>query len=205
MNDKTIIFSQIKTALSDLNEEDKVPRPVIDFKRVIADPRLVEEDEWIAFKSNFESVRGKVCNTIEDLGEFLVQHGTLEGYCDPELREAVGDPLSKFVTVAYQFNRSTLENYAFGITRGSSVVAETGSILLKDSDTVNRLAALAPWIHVAVLPREKIYRTMHQAITDFDDDPNIIWVTGPSKTADVEGIMVEGVHGPGEQVCYILD
>jgi L-lactate dehydrogenase complex protein LldG len=36
------------------------------------------------------------------------------------------------------------------------------------------------------------------------DDPNIIWVTGPSKTADVEGILIQGVHGPGVQGCLLV-
>jgi L-lactate dehydrogenase complex protein LldG len=36
-------------------------------------------------------------------------------------------------------------------------------------------------------------------------DPNIIWCTGPSKTADVEGILIEGVHGPGVQIALLVD
>ena len=36
------------------------------------------------------------------------------------------------------------------------------------------------------------------------DSPNIIWCTGPSKTADVEGILIEGVHGPGEQIALLV-
>jgi hypothetical protein len=36
-------------------------------------------------------------------------------------------------------------------------------------------------------------------------DPNVIWCTGPSKTADVEGILIEGVHGPGVQVALFVD
>ena len=66
------------------------------------------------------------------------------------------------------------------------------------------LAALAPWIHVAVLEKSSIVRTIPEAIAAFDDSPNIIWLTGPSKTADVEGILIEGVHGPGEQIALLV-
>jgi L-lactate utilization protein LutC len=36
------------------------------------------------------------------------------------------------------------------------------------------------------------------------DEPYVLWCTGPSKTADVEGILIQGVHGPGEQVALIV-
>ena len=45
---------------------------------------------------------------------------------------------------------------------------------------------------------------MATAIAALGDDPNVIFCTGPSKTADVEGILIEGVHGPGEQVALIV-
>ena len=41
-------------------------------------------------------------------------------------------------------------------------------------------------------------------IAALGDDPNTIWVTGPSKTADVEGILIQGVHGPGIQIALIV-
>jgi len=81
-------------------------------------------------------------------------------------------------------------------------IAETGSVILSDASTSRRLGALAPWVHVAVLRREEVFRNVAQAVALLGDDPNIIWATGPSKTADVEGILIEGVHGPaGRSRC----
>jgi len=42
------------------------------------------------------------------------------------------------------------------------------------------------------------------AVAALPVDPNVIWVTGPSKTADVEGILIEGVHGPGRQITLLM-
>ena len=67
------------------------------------------------------------------------------------------------------------------------------------------LAALAPWVHVAVVPRRSIHVDLPEAVAALGDDPNIIWCTGPSKTADVEGILIEGVHGPGVQIALLVD
>ncbi|WP_437325655.1 LUD domain-containing protein [Sorangium sp. So ce381] len=36
-------------------------------------------------------------------------------------------------------------------------------------------------------------------------DPYGVWCTGPSKTADVEGLLIQGVHGPGEPIALIVD
>jgi L-lactate dehydrogenase complex protein LldG len=75
---------------------------------------------------------------------------------------------------------------------------------LDDERTSRRLAALSPWVHVAVFQRSEIQRTIPDALITLGNCPNIIWATGPSKTADVEGILIEGVHGPGEQIAFLL-
>jgi L-lactate dehydrogenase complex protein LldG len=103
------------------------------------------------------------------------------------------------------FDRSRIDDYQFGITRASAGIVETGTLVLKDRDTSDRLGAVAPWIHVACLDPRYLYSTLAEAITDLDDDPNVILISGHSQTADVEGIMIHGVHGPGEQVCLFLN
>lgn len=200
-SDKDKIFDNIRDALKDV---EKFPRPTIDFGSIVAEGRLASGSPWDAFKRNFETVRGYLLETIPALATFIKQKGLKRGYCDPALKAALGDPLGEYCDIQYTYPRDEVDSLEFAITRGSGVVAETGSIILKDRDTVNRLAAVAPWLHIAVVEESKIYRTVRDAILDFDDDPNIVWVTGPSKTGDIEGILIEGVHGPGEQVCYRL-
>ena len=88
--------------------------------------------------------------------------------------------------------------------RAAAGIAESGTIVITDESTPDRLAALAPWYHIALLDRADIHRTIGDALAAMPKDPNIIWVTGPSKTADVEGILIQGVHGPGAQACLIV-
>ncbi|HTO02521.1 MAG TPA: LUD domain-containing protein, partial [Opitutus sp.] len=76
---------------------------------------------------------------------------------------------------------------------------------LSDSTTSRRLGALAPWVHIALVRRDTIFLDLPAAVSAMPADPNIIWVTGPSKTADVEGILIEGVHGPGIQIALLVD
>ena len=55
-----------------------------------------------------------------------------------------------------------------------------------------------------MLARATLFSDLPQAVAALGDDPNIIWCTGPSKTADVEGILIEGVHGPGVQIALVV-
>jgi L-lactate dehydrogenase complex protein LldG len=58
---------------------------------------------------------------------------------------------------------------------------------------------------VAVISRRDLLSDLTQAVAALGSDPNVIWCTGPSKTADVEGILIEGVHGPGVQIALFVD
>ncbi len=114
------------------------------------------------------------------------------------------DAFPAIFTVETAFDRTRVDDYDFGITAATGAIAETGTLVLTDQGTSSRLAALAPWVHVAVLRREQIHADISAALAVMPADPNIVWVTGPSKTADVEGILIEGVHGPGVQVALLV-
>jgi L-lactate dehydrogenase complex protein LldG len=151
-----------------------------------------------------ERARGRAFTSPVALSAWLRERGALRGYCDPELVPLVEHGFGGF-TLETAFERARIDDYSFGITRAVGAIAETGTLVLDDARTSSRLAALAPWIHVAVVRRADIHRDLAAAIAALGTDPCTVWVTGPSKTADVEGILIEGVHGPGEEVALILD
>ena len=125
-----------------------------------------------------------------------------------ETRGALPAPLLEVLAARFTLHtavdRTVLETLDFGVTRATAGVAETGSVLLTDRDTPDRLAAVATWIHVAVLDPAAIVPGVEEALALAADDPYAVLVTGPSQTADVEGILIRGVHGPGEQVCLLV-
>jgi L-lactate dehydrogenase complex protein LldG len=121
------------------------------------------------------------------------------------LFDTVGSKLAAAgLTIETTYDRERYDDYQFGVTRATGAIAESGTIIIDDDRTSHRLAALSPWVHVAVLEKSEIHRTIPEAIAAFGESPNIIWCTGPSKTADVEGILIEGVHGPGEQIALLV-
>jgi len=91
-------------------------------------------------------------------------------------------------------------------TRGG--IAETGAIILWPDENEPRLMSLVPPIHIAVLEAEKIYNTLSEAIETEnwpDKIPtNVVLISGPSKTADIELTLAFGVHGPKELVVFIV-
>ncbi len=168
-------------------------------------PKLAGDDLWEIFCRNFKAVSGKPMDSVAQVAEFLKSTNQLHGYCDPALFDAIGSQLvNAGLTVETIYDRSRYDEYQFGITRASGAIAESGSVIIDDERTSHRLAALTPWVHVAVLERNEIHRAISDAIAALGESPNIIWCTGPSKTADVEGILIEGVHGPGEQIVLLV-
>ena len=197
------IFSKIRAATAKVGNKTACP----DYDPGVAhsQPRLDGTDLWEVFSRNLKAVNGKPMASVQDLAEFLKQTGQARGYCDPALHEEVGRKLEEAgLQVETSYDRERFEDYQFGITRASGAIAESGTVILDDHLTTHRLAALTPWVHVAVFRRGEIHRTIPDAIAAFGESPNIIWATGPSKTADVEGILIEGVHGPGEQIALML-
>ena len=200
---RNTIFSKIEAATAAL--KTRTPLPEYDVAITHSAPKLVGTDLWEIFCRNFKVVNGKPMSSIDELADFLKSTGQLHGYCDPVLFESIGSKLAAAgLTVETEYDRTRYDDYQFGITRATGAIAESGTVIIDDLLTSHRLAALSPWVHVAVLERGGIHRAISDAISAFGDSPNIIWCTGPSKTADVEGILIEGVHGPGEQIALMI-
>ncbi|HLK13586.1 MAG TPA: LUD domain-containing protein [Fimbriimonadaceae bacterium] len=91
-----------------------------------------------------------------------------------------------------------------GITLADYGIADTGSLLLTAGPGRNRLASLAPPHHIAVLSRTRILDTAEAAIEVLPSRTAVI-VSGPSRTADIEGVIVRGIHGPRRLWVLLTD
>jgi len=90
-----------------------------------------------------------------------------------------------------------------GITSASFAIAETGSLVMMAQPGQERLASLLPPVHVAIVERAQILPDLFDLFTElrragYDNLPsNLAFITGPSKTGDIELTLTTGVHGPG--------
>lgn len=86
-----------------------------------------------------------------------------------------------------------------GVTLAELAVAETGSILVEAGPGRERLASLAPPVHVAIVRVDVLVANLEDAFAR-DLTRTTVLITGPSRTADIEGVLVRGVHGPKDIV-----
>ncbi len=194
------ILERVRAALQPL--QSRVPLPEYDPRVAVTLP--ADAGLWDYFCARLRAVNGLPLESVPALKAHLLARGVTRAYCDPALRDAVALALGPEITVEFVFERARVDAYGAGITRAAGAIAETGTVVVNDASTATRLGALAPWIHVAVLAPENLWPDIPTALSRLGPDPNTIWITGPSKTADVEGILIEGVHGPGEQICLRL-
>jgi L-lactate dehydrogenase complex protein LldG len=198
---RRLIFDRLKAALAGVAEKSPLPEYPADI--AVSLGARQPGDPVARFRQNLETVRGRSFTEVAALGAWLTAQRATRGYCDPELAGWLAPALGAGFTLETALDRTRIDDYQFGVTRAWGAVAETGSLILDDATTSRRLGALAPWIHIAVLTPDRILPDVGSAIAALGEDPNVIFCTGPSKTADVEGILIEGVHGPGEQVALI--
>lgn len=200
MSDREQIMNRVRNATA---ARPRTEYPQWDGGIVHSRAILDATDPVALFCEKFEAVGGKLVRDVSAIREQLKDAASKRGYVDPALLPLVREALSGY-EIDTVFDRARVDEYAFGITRATAGIAESGSLLITGGDTSSRLGALAPWIHIAVLDQAKIVRTIPDAIALFGAEANALFVTGPSKTADVEGILIKGVHGPGVQICCLV-
>jgi L-lactate utilization protein LutC len=95
-----------------------------------------------------------------------------------------------------------------GITSADYALADTGSLVMLSSPQEARLISLLPPSHIAVVPRERILTGLDELFTVLPtpavQSSSMVLITGPSRTADIEQILVRGVHGPGQIMVVIV-
>jgi L-lactate dehydrogenase complex protein LldG len=104
--------------------------------------------------------------------------------------------------MASSARREELASATIGLTGAEAALAETGSIVLASGPGRARLASLLPPVHVALVERRALVDSLAALIRDRPEiataGANVICITGPSRTADIEHTLSRGVHGPGE-------
>jgi L-lactate dehydrogenase complex protein LldG len=100
-----------------------------------------------------------------------------------------------------------------GITSADFCVAGTATLVMRTRPDQPRAVSLVPAIHVAVITLDQIIETLEELYFRLNWDPKeqatgltncMTFISGPSKTGDIELVMVHGAHGPRQLIVYVI-
>lgn len=98
-----------------------------------------------------------------------------------------------------------------GITLAEIGISDSGTIGISFERNIDLAVSSLPYIHIVILNSEKLVNNLFDAYEYIDnnlkknDKRTISLISGPSKTADVEQILIKGVHGPNELHVIIVE
>jgi L-lactate dehydrogenase complex protein LldG len=111
--------------------------------------------------------------------------------------------------------RTHAASLPIGLTGADAAFAGTGSVVLVPGPGKSRVASLLPLHHIALVPVSKIHATGENWLASlrregkleplFRDHSQLVFVTGPSKSADIELNLTLGVHGPRDVHAIVFD
>ena len=107
------------------------------------------------------------------------------------------------------FRDAVFDRADAGITGADFAVAESGSLGLAFRRDQARLVSLAPLLHIAVVPVERVLAYYEQGVKKIFGEKGkypgqFAFITGPSMTGDIEGVLFKGMHGPRKVIVILL-
>jgi L-lactate dehydrogenase complex protein LldG len=111
----------------------------------------------------------------------------------------------------HPYDVDELEGCGVGITECDALVAQTGSVLVTSRSAGGRALSVLPPHHVVLARRQQLLRDLPEAFALLKKTyapiyPSFIsFITGPSRTGDIERILVLGAHGPRKLTILCLE
>lgn len=140
---------------------------------------------WSMFAVQLEALGGRI---IDDAEAHLWL--TKKRWCDPIL--------------GLENSADSMWTAEVGFSVAVAAVAKSGTLIVEAGPEVERRSSLIPPVNVVLVPRNAIVPTLNEALAALSDRTTV-FITGPSRTADIEGVMVRGVHGPGQLLVWVKD
>ena len=157
--------------------------------------RFHEEATALGIECFVELSAADVCDRVRRLTDGL----RLLSWDATQLPYGLGDLLSNA-----SFGHSPRADQALaeaGLTGCDGAIAETGSLVMLSAPGRSRVVSLLPPFHVAVVTPDDLCFSMGEYFHDHRDriqsSTSCTFITGPSRTADIELTLTLGIHGPG--------
>lgn len=154
-------------------------------------------------------------STVDDVAEFDEVPAAVARYLSANGLPSTGVCWPEFASLPWAgagLNidvRTARADDPIGITGVYCALAETGTLMLLSSPATHAATSLLPETHIALVPASRIVRCMEDAWdllrAEHGKLPRqVAFVSGPSRTADIEMTLVLGIHGPYRVHIIIL-
>ena len=114
-----------------------------------------------------------------------------------------------FASVPRESLRAACATSDVGVTGADYALAATGTLVMLSSAHEARMISLLPPVHIAVVHASAILTNLDELFATLprpaEQTSSMVMITGPSRTADIEQILVRGVHGPGEIHVIVIE
>lgn len=173
------------------------------------------------FKTRAEAVGAEVYRfkTKNESLDFILQFMQKEGIKDAKDSYAVwqdgsflagmdkSELLSKIPGLKFDVTRELTADAKIGVSEVGYALTDTGSLVSDQTSIESRLVSTLPAIHVALIGSDRILDGKPAVFTKINpkNSKYIAFITGPSRTADIERVLTIGVHGPKRLVIIFVD
>jgi L-lactate dehydrogenase complex protein LldG len=151
------------------------------------------------FTSELTALSGNVYQTknpTQSIIEYLLSTNVKKIYLQPNV---LNENLVRQSGIDFTHNPDP--TLTVGVTKAWVGLADTGSVLEADDEL---LGSLLPEIHLTVLESKNILSSLPDAV-EMTKGKNAVFITGPSRTTDIEMTLTIGVHGPKEIHVFVDD
>lgn len=106
-----------------------------------------------------------------------------------------------------EWKRELFDDVPASFTGTLAGIAATGTLVVQPSPAEPRLMSLVPPLHIALLKASQIYDNLYQAQEHWPKPlpSNLLLISGPSKTADIEQVLAYGAHGPKDLIVLLVE
>jgi L-lactate dehydrogenase complex protein LldG len=174
------------------------------------------------FVSEFEKLSGKAfrVGTLSEAFELAIRIIAERGWKDTLIWENLLNKNASFrplldkagIKVHTVGEIRAMAKVQVGITGVQAALADTGTLALQNTPGQPSFVSLLPEVHLAQLSASDIHPNLQSYLESIDDlkqkilaSNNLVFITGPSRTADIELTLTLGVHGPGELMVIIWE
>ena len=215
MSSRESILSRIRTALKDEPPLDRPPAPEVWPRENPPVEQMVER-----FTQELKALAGEV-HRCPSMGDARAKLTALVSQLDDTTIGAIDRPLTRELTSelpperlewgSAEIDALTIAQWAASLVPADCLLADTGSCMVACATTYDRLMCYLPPVCIVIARQNRLFEHLPAVWDELagrvaapDLRGEFVFISGPSRTADIEKILILGVHGPKRLIVLLV-